>query len=169
MSHLLVTADIGVIMIKYESLTSDRRYRVDKIIDWLSRRIRKSLIQATYYREFHNKFNSRNSLINSFHKDYKIALKMITKAQDSDKESRYAMAVISREEIINTCKDAGDYKTALSAEKDLATLQGLYKDDNGGDINVVFNQGVPMAKDNDELVDEETLEEYRNLANINEE
>ena len=152
--------------IEYDKIRNARRYRVDLIISWITKRIRKGLMQAMYYQHFLGDFSSKTRATIAFNKDYKTALQVIRKENDLDKKDRFNMAIVSREDIVREAREVGDLKLALLAEKDLASLEGLYSEDKEGAVQVIFNTAMPVAEDVDGPVGEDTLKEYKRLAGI---
>jgi hypothetical protein len=149
---------------------ANRRYRVDKLIDWITRRIRKGLMRVMFQKEFSQEFGGDIAATKrAFARDYKAAMDLIRRENGMDKEDRFAQAVLARQAIISRALECGDLKTALSGEKDMAELEGLYKEDKGQSVTVVFNDSLPIAPDPLEPVPDDMLEEYKRQVGLDEE
>lgn len=97
----------------------------------------------------------------TFAKDCKEALFNIREEISKDRDERMSLAVASREDIIKKAKESNKLDVAARVEKDLAELEGLYKGDGGGDVNVVFDfGGLPVASSLDGPVTEDEKEQY---------
>lgn len=135
--------------------------RQEKVVDWILRRIRKPLMKAMWRREFQNA-NGQPMCDTTFIRDYNAALQMIYDAKDGQTVlQRTQVAVAAREEIIRLAHEQDKLQLALSAEKDLAELEGLYKQKEGAGTTFVLDfGGLPEAPSDDGPVPKEMLDAY---------
>lgn len=135
--------------------------RHDWLVKQILKRIRKPLIKAMY----RSHFGLSDATFNS---DFKEAWRMIKSSRDQENlEDRFAAAVCSREELISQAwrKDDPSLSFILSAERDLAELEGLYKKKEGDGASVVFNfGGLPVASSDDGPVGEEQFKEFLDIV-----
>ncbi len=142
----------------------DKIERIDYLVRFILRRIRKNLLGCQYMKKFDV---SRQTFLN----DYNEAKKCIREYHsEATREERIQQAIQGREEIINKAWEKGNPTLALRAEQDLAQLEGLYEHDKRQDVSVSFDfGGLPCAASDDEPVGAAVLEEYERAAGITEE
>jgi hypothetical protein len=145
------------------STTEEIQLRVDFVSRCILKRLRKPLIKARWRMEFKNEQTGQPFGDSVFLSDFKSAMQLIRETNNELSISdRTKIAVQAREEIIRKAHDEGKLHLALSAEKDLAELEGLYKQDkNAGTTFVLDFGGLPEAPSDDGPVPEEMLAQFQ--------
>ncbi|WBK39860.1 hypothetical protein [Rhodobacteraceae phage LS06-2018-MD06] len=134
---------------------ADIELRIDYLVKKMIKRYSNAMLKAAYLKAF------KECTHRTFASDKRAAVARLKEVLAEERDERMAKALLAREELIRESHELGKLELVARVERDLGELEGLYKQGDDKQVNVVFDFGkYPAAKSLDGPVDEETVAEY---------